>query len=115
MNPGEQADTAVGLLLALQCEVVLGDVDKELAQQLRQCRKGHAAADAEPDERTQQPRQRRMQLRCGVRLVRGRLRNPGFGIHGKLYRRGAWDTIPPFCRLRLTCEIFPHIKEASTK
>jgi hypothetical protein len=74
MNPGEQADAAVGLLLALQREVVLGDIDKELAQQLRQCRKRHAAADAKPDQRTQQPRQRRVQLRCGVRLVRGRFR-----------------------------------------
>src|SRR5215216_1876324 len=114
VNPGEQADAAVGLLLALQREVVLGDVDKELAQQLRQCRKGHAAADAKPDQGTQQPRQRRMQLRRGVRLVRGRLRNPGFGSHSKLYWRAAWDTIPLFPKLRLTCEIFPHINKTST-
>src|SRR5688572_1237850 len=115
MNPGEQADAAVGLLLALQREVVLGDVDIELTQQLRQRRKGHAAADAEPDQWTQQPRQRRMQLRRGVRLVRGRLRNPGFGIHDKLYRSVAWDTIPLFCRSGLTCEIFPHIDKTLTK
>src|SRR5918994_2943024 len=115
VNAGEQADSAVGLLLALQREVVLGDVYKELAQQLRQRRKGHAAADAEPDQWTQQPRQRRMQLRRGVRLVRGRFRNPGFGGHGKLYRSAAWDTIPLPCRLRLTCEIFPRINKASTK
>ena len=53
---------------ALEREIVLGDVDEELAEQLRQCRKGHAAADAEPHERAQQPRQRRVQLCRGNRL-----------------------------------------------
>src|SRR5581483_7496472 len=81
MNPGEQADAAVGLLLALKGKIMLGDIHEELAQQLRQRREGHSAADAQPDQRTKQPRQRRMQLRRGHLWSRGRLRRPGFCLH----------------------------------
>ena len=61
VNAGEQADPAVRLLLAAEGEVVLRDVDVELAQEVGERGKRQPRADEQPDERPQQARNRRLQ------------------------------------------------------